>query len=318
MIKFTYNQDMNKTITTIIPFYNCGAGLCQMLDSILAGTVTPDEILLIDDGSTDNSPAIAMDYASKHPFIKYIHQDHAGVSTARNLGAKYATSHWISFLDADDYLEKNYYECMISGLTDKNIAGCVCGYFTEVDGLTTSYTGSYPKAIDSSTLLKAMFSDDNVRGFLFTRLFRAELIKDIYFNTAISMCEDLLFQTTLFSKNPDLKFTYINLPLYHYVQSSTSATNNINLFKGTVFKYKPAFDEIRNLISEDFVEDSYNSILEYSMYRLLKEYKNGNKEVLPQIRGVQTELKNVHPSHSSKRRLAYIIAPIMYSHLSPS
>lgn len=318
MIKFTYNQDMNKTITTIIPFFNCGTDLCQMLDSILAGTVMPEEILLIDDGSTDNSAAVAMEYSEKYPFIKYIHQEHAGVSTARNLGAKYATSHWISFLDADDYLEKNFYESMKSGLNDENQAGCVCGYFTEVDGVTTAYTGSYEEVIDSFTLLKAMFTDDNVRGFLFTRLFRAELLKEASFNTAISMCEDLLFQTTLLSRNPNLKFTYINLPLYHYMQSSTSATNNINLFKGTVFKYKPAFDEIRNLISEDFVEDSYNSILEYSMYRLLKEYKNGNKEVLPQIRGVQTELKNVHPSHSSKRRLAYIIAPIMYSHLSPS
>ena len=309
---------MNKTITTIIPFFNSGSDLTNMLDSILCGTVLPDEILLIDDGSTDNSPAVAMDYASRYPFINYIKQNHAGVSAARNLGLKNASGHWISFMDADDYVENNFYESMISSISDESLAGCVCGYFTEVNGLSTAYTGSYPKLIDSATLLKAMFTDDNVRGFLFTRLFKAELLKDIAFDTNISMCEDLLFQSTLLSKYSDLKFAYVNLPLYHYVQNSTSATNGINLFKGTVFKYKPAFDEIRSIISESYVDDSYNSILEYSMYRLLKEYKNGNADLIFQIRGVQAELKKVHPTHSSKRRLAYIIAPIIYSRLSPS
>ena len=309
---------MKKTITTIIPFFNSGNDLCKMLDSILAGTVLPTEILLIDDGSTDNSPAVAMDYSNKYPFIKYIHQEHAGVSTARNLGVKYATSCWISFLDADDYLEKNFYESLLSGISDESLAGSVCGYFTEVNGVSTPYTGSYPSYIDSATLIKAMFTDDNVRGFLFTRLFKAELLKDLSFNTNISMCEDLLFQSTFLSKDPELKFAYVSLPLYHYVQNSTSATSSINLFNDTGFKYKPAFDEIRKLVPEQFVEDSYNSILEYSMYRLLKEYKNGNTDLISQIRGVQAELKAVHPSHSSKRRLAYIIAPIMYSRFSPS
>lgn len=309
---------MNKTITTIIPFYNCGNDLCQMLDSILKGTVLPNEILLINDGSTDNSSVLAKEYSEKYPFIKYIIQSHAGVSTARNLGVKYATSHWISFLDADDYVEKNFYESMINAISDDTLAGCVCGYFTEMDGISTSYAGNYPNIIDAATLSHAMFTDDNVRGFLFTRLFKTELIKDISFNTNIAMCEDLLYQSTLLTKYPGMSFAYLSLPLYHYVQKSTSATNNINLFNGTVFKYKPAFDEIRKLIPKSYVEDSYNSILEYSMYRLLKEYKNGNTSVLPQIRGVQAELKKVHPSHSSKRRLAYIIAPIIYSHISPS
>ncbi|SHJ33490.1 glycosyltransferase family 2 protein [Pseudobutyrivibrio xylanivorans] len=309
---------MNKTLTTIIPFFNGGNDICTMLDSILSGAILPDEILLIDDGSTDNSSSIAMDYANRCPFIKYIKQNHAGVSAARNLGLKYATCNWISFLDADDYIEKNFYKEMMNAITDDSFGGSVCGYFTEINGLSTPYSGSYPSVIDSSTLLKAMFSDENVRGFLVTRLFKTELLKNISFNENISICEDLLFQSTFLSKYPDLKFGFVNLPLYHYVQNSTSATTSLNLFNGTEYKYKPAFDEIRKLISEDFIEDSYNSILEYSMYSLLKEYKKGNKSLLPQIRGVQKELKNVHPVHHSKRRVAYLTAPILYSFFIPS
>ena len=309
---------MKKTITTIIPFFNSGNDLSIMLDSILQGSVLPDEILLIDDGSTDQSPDIAKAYASNHNFIKYLKQKHAGVSTARNFGIQKASCKWISFLDADDYIEKNFYECMLNAISDDNLAGSVCGYFTEVAGVSTAYAGTYPQIIDSATLLKAMFTDENVKGFLVTRLFKAELLKEVSFDTSISLCEDLLLQSTLLSKFPNLKWGFVNLPLYHYVQNNSSATSKINLFNGTVFRYKPALDKIRTLVSESFVEDSYNSILEYSMYRLLKEYKKGNTDVLPQIRGVQAELKNVHPAHSSKRRLAYRLAPILYSHLSPS
>ncbi len=303
---------MNKTITTIIPFFNGGNDICTMLDSILSGTILPDEILLIDDGSTDNSSSIAIDYANRYSFIKYIKQNHAGVSTARNLGLKNATCHWISFLDADDYIEKNFYKEMIDAITDDSFGGSVCGYFTEINGLSTPYSGSYPSVIDSSTLLKAMFSDDNVRGFLVTRLFKAEHLKSISFDENISICEDLLFQSTFLSRYNDLKFGFVNLPLYHYVQNNASATTNLNLFNGTTFKYQPAFNEIKKLISKDYVVDSYNSILEYSMYRLLKEYKSGNKSVKPQIRGLQHELTKVHPTHYSKRRFAYIVAPIIY------
>ncbi len=303
---------MNNSITTIIPFFNCGEDLAQMLDSLLSGTIMPTEILLIDDGSTDNSCDIAKSYSKRYPFIKYFLQKHSGVSAARNLGIKHATSAWISFLDADDYVEKNFYEAMLNSLTSADLAGCVCGYFTESDGISTSYAGSYKNVINSATLQKAMFVDDNVRGFLFTRLFKAELVKNISFDTSISMCEDLLFQSTLLSANPDLKFAYVNLPLYHYVQKSSSATNNVNLFNGDIFKYKPAFDKIRVLILYNYVNDSYSSIVQFSIYRLLKNYHIRSGSTKRQVRLLQMELKNTPVSKISKRRIAFIYAPFLY------
>ncbi|SDB46654.1 Glycosyl transferase family 2 [Pseudobutyrivibrio sp. YE44] len=306
---------MNKTITTIIPFFNSGNDLSRMIDSILKGTVLPSELLLIDDGSSDESVTLAKDYANRHSFIKYVKQNHAGVSAARNLGIELATGEWISFLDADDYVEPNTYELMLNAIADESFDGCVCGYFTEVDQLSTAYIGEYPDSLTSEMLLKAMFTDDNVRGFLFTKLFKASIVKNAAFDGTISMCEDLLFQTTLLKNNPNLKFAYVSQPLYHYVQNSSSATNKLNLFNGSEFKYKPAFDQIRKMLPEQYVEDSYNSILEYSMYRLLKAYQSGDSALIPQIRLLQKELKAVKPSNSGKRRLAYMYAPIIYSKL---
>lgn len=299
-------------ITTIIPFFNSGSALARMLDSILAGTVLPAELLLIDDGSSDNSPEIALEYSQKYSFIKYIPKEHAGVSAARNLGVQMASGDFISFLDADDYIEKTMYEQMLNSISEEDF-GCICGYFTEKDGISTEYKIS-SEYLTSEDLLKSMFMNDNVKGFLFTRLFKASIIKEMRFNTDISMCEDLLFQSTLLTKYPKLRFACVNAPLYHYIQNSSSATGGLNFFTDNVFKYKPAFDKIKALVPHDYVDNSYNAILEYSMYCLLVAYKNGDKSVKNQIRLLQKELKNSKSASHTKRRFFYMYAPFLFSH----
>lgn len=304
---------MEKSISTIIPFFNSGCDLARMLGSIISGTVVPDEILLIDDGSTDDSATIALDYAAKYDFIKYIKQPHSGVSAARNRGIKSATGTYISFLDADDYIEKDMYELLLSAITVEDCAGSVCGYFTEKNSLTTSYVGIYNDIIYAPDLLEAMFTDDCIRGFLFTRLFNSKLIKSMTFDTDIAMCEDLLFQTKLLSSEPSMRFAYVPKALYHYVQNSTQSTAKLNYFNDGVFKYKPAFQQMSSIVHKDYVTNSYESILEYSMYCLLKAYKAGDKDLVPQIKLLKKEMKNTHPTKASRRRLAYIYAPLLYS-----
>ena len=307
---------MKNTITVIIPFFNSEKTLSAMLDSILSGSTIPSEILLIDDGSTDSSPQLADKYASKYSFIKYIHQEHSGVSAARNLGISIASGDFISFMDADDYIEPDMFRLMSDSITDASYSGCICGYFTHKDGVITPYSDKNKTSMTSKEILEAMFTDDNVRGFLFTRLFRADIVKRHSFSSEISMCEDLLFQTQLFSGS-DLKFAYVNKPLYHYIQNSSSATSSLNYFKDDVFKYKPAFDKISSILNESYINKSYNSILEFSMYSLLAEYKaSGHDPALKeQIRRLQKELRSTPCKKSSWHRIIYQCAPFLYSQL---
>ncbi len=93
---------MNKneyTISVVIPAYNAGAYIARAIDSVLAQSRVADEIIVVDDGSTDNTADIVAQYESK---VKYIYQDNAGASVARNTGIEAATGEWIAFLDADD------------------------------------------------------------------------------------------------------------------------------------------------------------------------------------------------------------------------
>ncbi len=310
---------MNTSISVIIPIYNCESTLAKLLDSILLGTVVPSEIILVDDGSDDASLSVANKYALDNARIQTFSIPHSGVSTARNLGLSKATGSWISFLDADDYIEPDMYALMLEAIqtSGQDSDGCICGYYTHKDGISMPYTLPSPDPMSSETILKSMFADDSVRGFLFTRLFRSELVKELSFDSHILLCEDLLFQTQLFTSK-DVLFTCVSKPLYHYVQNESSATSRQSFFAGEDFIYKPAFDKIKKLYNTPYVSRSYNDIMNFCMYTLLKNYhKAKSLKTRNEIRLLQNEMK-LQPSSSYKmttRRFFYEKAPILYSHI---
>lgn len=98
--------------TVIIPAYNAEKTLGRCLDSLLSQVREDVCILLIDDGSTDSTAAIAADYCRRNPCIQYIHQPNGGVSTARNHGLELARSEFVSFVDSDDYVMPGYFETL--------------------------------------------------------------------------------------------------------------------------------------------------------------------------------------------------------------
>ena len=96
-------------LSIIIPVYNAGAHIRQCLDSILDQKFEDYELLLINDGSTDNSENICNEYAEKDKRVKVYHQKNSGVSAARNKGLEQSKGEWITFVDSDDYIRENYF-----------------------------------------------------------------------------------------------------------------------------------------------------------------------------------------------------------------
>lgn len=118
-------------ISVLVPVYNVETTLRPCLDSICAQTYPNLEILCVNDGSTDSSPAILAEYAAKDPRITVIHQANAGLSAARNTALDHAHGHWIAAVDSDDYLEPDTYATCLSHLTTP--ADLVC-FGVKVEG----------------------------------------------------------------------------------------------------------------------------------------------------------------------------------------
>ena len=118
---------MNETISIIIPVYNVEKYLNKCLNSVIEQTYKNIEVILIDDGSTDNSGKICDEYAKNDIRIKIIHQQNGGVSTARNNGLEHATGKYITFVDSDDYIEKEMIETMAKKIMKKNADIVICG-----------------------------------------------------------------------------------------------------------------------------------------------------------------------------------------------
>jgi glycosyltransferase involved in cell wall biosynthesis len=109
--------DMKKMISIIVPVYNAEAYLKDAIESLLNQTYTQTEIILVDDGSTDQSAAICESYAKQDKRIKVIYKENAGVSSARNAGIRNATGEYITFLDADDTLDADILEKAMQRVT---------------------------------------------------------------------------------------------------------------------------------------------------------------------------------------------------------
>ena len=99
-------------ISVIVPVYNVEKYLHRCVDSILAQTFTDFELLLINDGSKDSSGVICDEYAAKDSRVLVFHKENGGVSSARNMGLDNAKGEWISFVDSDDWVEKEYLETL--------------------------------------------------------------------------------------------------------------------------------------------------------------------------------------------------------------
>ena len=124
----------NPELSIIVPVYNIKKYLNKCIDSLLQQTLKTIEIILIDDGSTDNSGSICDEYAKRDNRIVVIHQENKGASYARNVGLKMAKGEWVTFVDSDDWVEENLYEIAMKELKEN-----------QPDIFIFNYYNNYPK-----------------------------------------------------------------------------------------------------------------------------------------------------------------------------
>ena len=176
-------------ISVIIPVYNCEDKIKRCVDSILAQGIKELEIILVNDGSIDNSAEVCNQIMKNEPRVKVIHQKNAGISEARNAGMKKAVGKYITFVDADDYLTKNpIYEKAINILEKENVEVVTWLWQYEQQG---KYVVSKKKInnnpygkISGKSFLDILYKGNYANGMVvgvWNKLYKRELVENEYF-----------------------------------------------------------------------------------------------------------------------------------------
>lgn len=214
---------MTPLISVIIPVYNTGDRLSRCLDSMLAQSVRDLEIIAVNDGSTDNSPAICDEYARKDSRVKAIHMANGGVSAARNRGLEEATGTFVCFIDSDDWCEPWYIETFLSGMDD-GVDLVLQGYVKErgeeeIDRRHLSDSTAAREAIPACFLENGLLDF----GSPCCKLFRREILEknSLAFPAGYSFGEDTVFFFKYIQYCRSI--VCIGKEGYHYVENSPSS-----------------------------------------------------------------------------------------------
>ena len=206
-------------ISVIIPIYNTGKLLNRMLKSIQEQTYRDLEIILVNDGSTDESEQECKKAAVNDERIRYFYQENAGVSSARNYGMKVAQGEYIAFLDSDDEIDKEYFEQLLIACKNADIA--VCNVVVENDDKEEiSRFEMNNQMLTSTQALDQLLTRKGINSGPCAKLFRRSVIEDLSFPN-LKVYEDILFVKDAFIKAE--KVSVINNVSYHYYQNEGSA-----------------------------------------------------------------------------------------------
>ena len=214
---------MASIISIIVPIYNSAQFLARCVDSVLSQTVSDWELLLVDDGSKDGSADICWKYASEDQRISYYRKENGGVSSARNLGLKYAQGDYVLFIDSDDYIEPNTLERILTKSREADYDCVVWGFNQNGHIWVPDVEEDYPDISD--------FNKDFIRHLNtellcspVNKLFKRKLITG-RFDESISHAEDFIFCLD-YLKNCN-SIAFIKDPLYFYdVYVSGSSTHH--------------------------------------------------------------------------------------------
>ena len=297
-------------ISVIVPVYKVEPYLRRCVDSILAQSYTNLEIILVDDGSPDNCPAICDEYAAKDDRVRVIHKPNGGLSDARNAGLDIATGEWLSFIDSDDWIESSMYEILIKNANKHDaqisIGGVLDELMTEYGIIVRKTTAGESITTESREKL------DAIRHFLthswsaWDKIYRREVFDGIRYPVG-EINEDEAIALRLLN-NCD-RVAYTNEPFYHYISRPESiTTSSFSLKKLDWYRHcKANLEWIREHYPEleEYAAVRYRSSIMYSLNELalfdpLQE--NYIIELMTELKSNRGLFKRLPSSRSEKLR----------------
>ena len=284
-------------ISVIIPAFNCAESIIHTVESIVSSGLKDYEIIIVNDGSTDNTAAVCNGLCSKYSFIKYSEQENSGVSTARNMGISIAKGEYIMFFDADDTAQENgFSECVDiikNEMPDIIIFGMSFDYYKNgklyrSDKLVSEQIGTLNKT-QIKAKLESLYNTNSLSSAC-NKLYKRALVSEnnILFNTNYFLMEDFLFSLECLKMCENMYC--LPKALYHYKQSENekNAFNRLKRIEDLceyVSPFKTAINELAAGETGDVVFNNFFFMLiSQKMYyanakeikKLIEDLNNNN------------------------------------------
>lgn len=245
---------MNKElISVVIPIFNVEKNLDDCIKSVINQTYKDIEIILVDDGSKDNSGKICDKYAIRDKRIKVIHKKNEGVAIARNMGVKEANGKYITFIDADDYVEEDYIKILYELCKDTDIS--IVGTIDEdTNKKEISRSKIMKKKITGKEAIKQMLFTNRFFGWTcWTKMYKLDIIKNVRFKERVKIAEDVQFMYDIL-KQANIVNVDTSYWLYHYVLNRKGSATEVKFNDDRKIEmqiYKNMKEDMERIMSQD-------------------------------------------------------------------
>lgn len=283
-------------VSVVIPVYNVEKYIENSTECLMQQTYSNLEIILVDDGSKDNSGKICDNIAKNDSRIKVIHKQNGGVSSARNEGLKLVTGKYLYFMDSDDWIEKDFIEKMVMKIEQYKLDICICNFSENYANHNKIFSKNNNEVeFNSIEGIKEILKQDGSNlflGHLWNKLFLTEKVKDLLFNENSSIYEDLEYVYKAFKISN--KIMYIPYVGYHYVQRNMSAMYSEFSSKtfSSIAVAKYIFEDVLKFKDEELNNMAISFFIRTNLKQAsMCSYSNGNIKYLNEI---QENIKEVN------------------------
>ncbi len=272
---------MGEKISVIVPVYNVEQYLERCVDSIINQTYTNLEIILVNDGSTDNSGKLCDELAKKDERIRVIHKENGGLSDARNRGIDESESDLVGFIDSDDYIDSDMYEVLLKNLNDTDADLSMCALYDVYNNTPEAQvTNKETWKLSSEQAIKMVMEAKILSVTAVNKLYRKSLFTDLKFEVG-KIAEDAFIMIKLLDKCEKIVAT--NEKKYYYVHRENSITTQ--KFSTKFLNVIEAYEQNSNIILEkypklkDVAQTRMNWAYFYVLDRLLLDDNYNDKEL---------------------------------------
>ncbi|WP_293297035.1 glycosyltransferase [Pedobacter sp. UBA4863] len=272
-------------VSVIIPLYNAEKYISETIESVLNQTYQNIEIIIIDDGSTDNSLALAKSYENSK--IKVFSQDNKGVSSARNFGISIAKGDYIQFLDADDLIAPSKIELQIEYFISNPLATFVCSKWMRFKNINKPNNSNLTKILTPKieNLPINFIATSNFIPLMCGLIKRTTIAKTNGFDKKMTHIEDVNFLIRLYKADQNFHYLETEFPLFFYRNSPNSAskTNQYAFLSGVFTNAKTISTEFY-LVKHDFLLENYWNVFLNAIKLNYSELVNKSHQELKRYR----------------------------------